>query len=168
MNGFVRIAPISKWPTLASAVLVTILAVAYLIRGATISDTVYARGPAGSDLTLATATEQRLVVLAAPAGSGEVTCGEGGTVPVRYQMLGGEVRELEGERYAYLGRLSSQWQPGDVLRCSGGGAEEILVVTDAAGSARTAGVMIGLAAAVLWIWTVVTFLVARSARRSSL
>lgn len=168
MSGFARIAPISKWPTLASAVLVTVLAVGFLIHSWTVSDVVYARGPAGSDITLQTATEQRLLVLAAPyAATSDVSCGEDGSVRVRHQLFSSGGRDFHGERYAYLGLLSTQWQPGDTLRCSGGGVDEILVVTDEAGQARTAGLMIGAGAFVLWIWTAVTFAVARQARRQS-
>ncbi len=70
----------------------------------------------------------------------------------------------DGREWVRIGHLAEGWKAGQTVTCSGPGVEQILLTHDARGRWLVFAIGLGVGAPFLWIFALVVFLVARSAR----
>ena len=154
---------------LVAAVIVTLMAIVFGVAAAQGSRSFLGTGPVGGPVTIegATVTGEGadIEVYAAPSPDRE-------ELPSCRTQSGAVFDDYSGKRITYdgrewmrVGRITDGWRSGETVTCqAAAGVETILLSHDAAGRWRVFAIALGAGAPVLWILTLVLFVVARVGR----
>lgn len=159
-----------RFPILTAAIAVTLFACVFAVAAATAKRSFHGTGPAGSPVTIegsVTGGEgSKLEVYAAPAPTDEeqALCKATGDNVVFRDRSYTRTLDHDGRQWVRIGQLSEGWKTGQTVTCSGGGVEQVLLSHNARGRWLVFALGLGVPAPFLWIFTIVVFLVARSAR----